>query len=636
MMTVNEMGATSQRLASSPQPERVLRRRRWTFLALVSVTALALFSWMARLLGGDGFDPLDIAMLVLYAGTLPWVVIGLWNAVIGVGLIHLRRDWLASVVPIHGLEDDETPLTTRTAIVMPVFNEDPARVFRHLRVIETSLAETGEDAAFDLFLLSDTNDPQIAAEEERRFEAWRAVSAWPGRLHYRRRLDNARQKVGNIEAFCERWGDRYAHMVVLDADSLMSGAAIVRLARLMQRNPRLGILQTLAVGLPSSSAFARIFQFGMRHGMRAYTTGSAWWQGDSGPYWGHNAIVRLDAFRRHCRLPRLDGAAPLGGEILSHDQVEAAMMRAAGYDVRVLPVEGGSYEENPPSLLDFIKRDLRWCQGNMQYLKLIDWPRWLPLGRVQLALAILMYLSAPLWLGFIALGMTRLFAGGLDPSSDIAFSDSLWASVAWNEGAALFATMMAITFAPKIMGIVDIMLSAAKRRRYGGGPRVMAGALVELLFGMMVAPVMAVAQSIFIAGLFFGRRITWNAQARDPRQVRWAQAASTLWPQTLVGLGVAGVLVTVAPGMLPWAAPLVAAWTLAVPFAVGTASPGLGRLLQRRRLCGVPEEFETPTEIAAVQAPDDRADIVAVLPTGGGPVVPALPNRVPVPLRADS
>ncbi|MFX4221990.1 MAG: glucans biosynthesis glucosyltransferase MdoH [Thalassobaculum sp.] len=633
-MTVSDLGAAEARRPAERQAQ-VMRRRRVVFLGLVTATCLGLLGWMTRLLGGDGIDALDVVMLALYGGTLPWVIIGLWNAVIGVGLLHLRRDWLSAVLPIQGLDDDRSAITEATAIVMPVYNEDPQRVFRHLRVVESSLASTGHAAAFEIFLLSDSTDPEIAAEEERRFAAWQAISPYPHRIHYRRRVQNTRQKVGNIEEFCDSHGDRFEHMIVLDADSLMSGEAILRLVRLMQRNPRLGILQTLAVGLPSSSAFARIFQFGMRHGMRAYTTGSAWWQGESGPYWGHNAILRMSAFRAHCRLPRLAGSPPLGGEILSHDQVEAALMRAAGYDVRVLPVEGGSYEENPPSLLDFIKRDLRWCQGNLQYFKLIGWPIWRPLGRVQLALAILMYLSAPMWLGFIALGMTRLFAGGIDPQSNLAFSEALWSAVEWNEGVALFATMMAITFAPKIMGVLDIMLSAAKRRRYGGGSRMAAGALVELVFGMFVAPVVAVAQTIFIAGLFCGKRITWNAQMRDPREVRWGQALSTLWPQSLVGLAFVGTLAVFAPSMLPWAAPIVVAWLLAVPFAVVSAVPGLGRTLQRWRLCAVPEEFDTPAEIAAVQAPADREDIVGVL-AAGGPVAPMLSNRIPVPLRPES
>jgi membrane glycosyltransferase len=625
MMTVTDPDA------SGTGRVRAMRMRRWAFFALVGLTCLGLFAWMTRLLGADGIDGLDVAMLALYAGTLPWVIIGLWNAVIGVALLHLRRDWLSLVLPLDGLDDDRSDVTAPTAIVMPVYNEDPTRVFRHLRVVENSLARTGQDAAFEIFLLSDTTDPDIAAEEARRFAAWQAVSPNPGRIHYRRRADNTRQKVGNIEDFCARWGDRFEHMIVLDADSLMTGEAILRLVRLMQRNPSLGILQTLAVGLPSSSAFARVFQFGMRHGMRAYTTGSAWWQGDSGPYWGHNAILRLAPFRAHCHLPRLNGNPPLGGEILSHDQVEAALMRSAGYEVRVLPVEGGSYEENPPSLLDFIKRDLRWCQGNLQYFKLIGWPVWRPLGRVQLALAILMYLSAPMWLGFIALGMTRLFAGGFAPASDVAFSEALWSAVQWGEGVALFATMMTITFAPKIMGVLDILLSSAKRRLYGGGPRILAGTVVELVFGMLVSPVVAVAQTIFIGGLMVGRRITWNAQMRDPREVRWSQALPTLWPQTVVGVAMATGLAIYAPSMLPWAAPIVLAWLLAVPFAVGTAAPRLGRVLQRWRLCAVPEEFDTPPEIVAALAPAEQ-DVVEILPAGG-PVAPALANRVPVPMK---
>ena len=245
-----------------------------------------------------------------------------------------------------------------------------------------------------------------------------------------------------------------------------------------------------------------------------------------------------------------------------------------------------------------------------------------------------MYLSAPMWLGFIALGMTRLFAGGFAPDSGMAFSDALWSAVQWGEGVALFATMMTITFAPKIFGVLDILLSAAKRRQYGGGLRILVGAAVELFFGMLVAPVVAVAQTIFIAGLLVGRRITWNAQMRDPREVRWSQALSTLWPQSLLGLAMVSGLAFYAPSMLPWAAPIMLAWLVAVPFAVASASPRLGRVLQRWRLCGVPEEFDTPPEIAAAQAPEDQA-VIDILPAGG-PVAPVMINRAPVPLKAES
>ncbi len=627
-----------------------MARRRFVFLALVVGTCCALTAWMASLLGRDGFDLLDVVMLAFYAGTLPWVVIGLWNAMIGIALIHLDREWLRTVVPLSGLDEARSgpsviesrppSMASRTAIVMPVFNEDPDRVVRHLAAVEASLASGGDTTGYAFFLLSDSNDPEIVAEETRRFDAWRAASARPDRLHYRRRTDNARQKVGNLEEFCERWGDAFDYMLVLDADSLMSGGAIRRLVRMMDANPTLGILQTLIVGLPAKSGFARVFQFGMRHGMRAYTTGSAWWQGDSGPYWGHNAILRLLPFRRHCRLPRLAGSPPLGGEILSHDQVEASMMRAAGYEVRVLPIEDGSYEENPPSLLDFVKRDLRWCQGNMQYLSLLGWSVWRPLGRLQLALAILMYVSAPLWLGFIALGMVRVIAGGVDPANGLAFGQGVVDGVAWSEGVALFATMMTITFAPKIAGVLDILLSSAKRMRYGGGRRVAAGATLELLFGMLLAPVVAVAQTSFIAGLAFGQRITWGAQMRDVRVVTWRQAITVLWPQALLGLVAATALALQAPAFLPWAALLLLAWLLAVPFAVLTASPAVGAWLERYRVCAVPEEFHRPAEIETLRSRGRSLAPVGRSAGPGGPMAPSVGQgigpSVVVPARPQS
>ena len=231
---------------------------------------------------------------------------------------------------------------------------------------------TGEGAQFSYFVLSDTNDPAVAAAEERAVEAWKAADPDRDRIVYRRRSDNTGFKAGNVRDFCERWGKDYALMLPLDADSLMAGPEIVRLVRMMQAHPRIGILQSLVVGMPSSSAFARIFQFGMRHGMRAYTMGQAWWVGDCGPFWGHNALVRIKPFHEQCDLPILPGKPPLGGHVLSHDQVEATLMRRAGYEVRVLPEERGSWEENPPTMLEFAQRDVRWCQGNMQYIKLLE------------------------------------------------------------------------------------------------------------------------------------------------------------------------------------------------------------------------------------------------------------------------
>ena len=574
--------------------------RRRIFLFLVLATMAGLTGSLAWLFAAHGLTGFEMVMIVLFALNTPWLSIGFWNAVIGTFVLHGSTDWLRRVLPLNGLEHNDTPINTRTAIVMPVFNEDPARVLRHLRTVTQSLDATGLAAHFEIFLLSDTNRPALAAEEDRLFAEWRAADPLPERLHYRRRTHNLRQKVGNLEDFCERWGDGFEHMVVLDADSIMSGAAILRLVRLMQANPTLGILQTLVSGLPATSAFARVFQFGMRHGMRSYTTGSAWWQGDEGPYWGHNAIVRLAPFREHCRLPRLPGGAPLGGEILSHDQIEAVLMRRAGFAVRVLPVEEGSFEENPPTLQDYLKRDLRWCQGNMQYLKLLSMPGIRPLGRLQILLAIMMYTAAPVWYAFMLTGLAQFVWYAL--TLKITLHDEIMGPFLvpmsdMRGGVALFAIVLAMNFAPKILGVVDVLLRPQERWRYGGGGMLAVSAVVEALFSMLVAPVAALAQTIFIAGLFFGRRVRWDAQARDQRHVTMAEAFRGLLPQTLMGVVFAGGLWFFAPAFLVWGAPVTLGLLLAAPFASITARPDVGRAFARAGICTTPEERTPPMEL---------------------------------------
>lgn len=601
---------------------RALPLRRVAMAALVVATTAGLIFWMGRLLGADGVNVWDIALLVCFAGTLPWVVIGLWNSVIGAALLRFDPEWRRNVVPIRGLKDTSSPIRGRTAIIMPIYNEQPDRVVRHLAAVEASVRETGQDSGIEYFLLSDTQDPEVYDQEVMHFELWRARLANPSRVHYRRRSDNRRQKVGNIEDFCARWGDGFKYMLVLDADSVMSGDKVLQMIRVMEANPKLGIFQSLVVGMPSTSGFGRIFQFGMRHGMRAYTTGSAWWQGDAGPYWGHNAILRLKPFREHCVLPRLTGEGPLGGEILSHDQVEAALMRSAGYQVRVDPMEGGSYEENPPTVLDFIKRDLRWCQGNMQYLGLLHWSCWKPMGRLQLILAILMYLSAPLWLGFVLLSITRIVVTSFAPGLELAIAPAVVERVGQFEGIALFATMMTIVFAPKIFGMIEALVSAPKRHDYGGGWRLLLSGAVEIVFGTLLAPIMAVAQTVFIAGLFLGRKLTWAGQVRDVRRVSLGEAMRGLWPQTLIGVSMVAALAVFAPGALPWAGPMVIALGLAIPFAVLSAHPAFGRFSQRIRLCMTPEEVHpSPIIQAAMSSPagprPPLSDLSVIAPARG-------------------
>jgi membrane glycosyltransferase len=378
-------------------------------------------------------------------------------------------------------------------------------------------------------------------------------------------------------------------MLPLDADSLMAGPAIVRLVRMMQAYPKLGILQSLVVGAPAESAFARIFQFGMRHGMRAYTFGSAWWIGDCGPFWGHNAVVRIQPFAEQCHLPMLPGKPPLGGHVLSHDQVEATLMRRAGYEVRVLPEEEGSWEDNPPTILQFSTRDLRWCQGNMQYWKLLDLPGLLFMSRFQLAWAILMFLGVPAMTLMIALAPAKFFDG-----EELS---TFPAGVAIG----LYLAFLGMYLSPKLAGLADILLTKGGVARYGGATRFLASAAIEIAFSFLLGAVTTFRITIFMIGLLFGKSVVWNGQARDAHGISWAEAVRGLWPPFAFGCVVSGALALLSPATLLWSLPLTLGYIVAVPFAVTTAAPAVGRLLERHGLCAIPEEIDTPAEIAAVR-----------------------------------
>src|SRR5581483_8374021 len=347
-----------QRSLSDPvmaAPSTPLALRRALFFALVGLSIAGLIGLLAVALSAGGFGLVDLVLCMLFAVTLPWTVIGFWNAAIGLAIMRCARDPVALVVPAAARVRGDEPITASTAVLMCIRNEPPAKIVRHLLPMMEGLARLGAGGRCHVYLLSDSNDPGIVSAEDATFSAF--AEQWRDRLPvtYRRRDRNTGFKAGNIADFCKRWGKDHEFAVVLDADSIMSAELVLRLVRIMQADPKLGILQSLVTGMPSASAFARLFQFGMRLGMRSYTIGSAWWQGDCGPYWGHNALVRLAPFIACCELPPLPGDGLMGGHVLSHDQVEAVLMRRAGYHVRVLPEEGGSFEQNPPTLVEFVR-----------------------------------------------------------------------------------------------------------------------------------------------------------------------------------------------------------------------------------------------------------------------------------------
>ncbi|MHA1529531.1 MAG: glucans biosynthesis glucosyltransferase MdoH [Alphaproteobacteria bacterium] len=567
------------------QDKRDLAARRVAFAAINLATMAALTWGIANVFGRGGWTASDIVILICFLIGAPWTVMGLWNAVLGLWLLHGQQGGLTLAAPHLAAGETDAAITSRVALAMTVRNEDPLRSYQRLAVMRDSLDATGWGRQFDIFILSDTTELGVAAEEERLFHAMRAALGG-SRAHYRRRTVNEGFKAGNVREFLNNQGRGYDFYLPLDSDSLMSGAAILRMARIMQAHPRIGILQSLVVGSPASSGFARIFQFGMRHGMRSYSMGAAWWQGDCGPYWGHNALIRVRPFRRHCRLPVLPGKPPLGGHILSHDQVEAVLMRRAGYEVRAIPVEGESWEDNPPTLMDFTKRDLRWCQGNMQYWRLLGLRGLRPTSRFQIFAAIMMYMGAPAWMLMTATAAAKLIEGDFG-QVDIAF------------GIAMFFIMFAVSLVPKLMGLADIALTTGGAARYGGRLRFALGGLLEALFSILMAPVVAFRVTLFLIGLAFGRSVIWGGQNRDAYRLTWRDAARGLWPQSLFGLGLL-VSIGLFKGLdtVAWAGPMIAGLMLAIPFAVLTAHPRFGRWARRAGLCTIPDEVRAPEILA--------------------------------------
>lgn len=576
-------------IATTGQAGENIGGRRALFGLLVLGTIAAMLALAVIALSPGGFGLADAVLLICFALTLPWMAVGFWNAALGFLIARFAADPLRTTIPIAANVRDGTPVTASTAILLCIRNESPERLVRNLQAMMRGLAATAYADRFHIYVLSDTSDAAIAATEEAAFAA--LADQWRGRLPltYRRRTVNTGYKAGNIGEFCERWGKDHTFALVLDADSFMSANAILRLVRIAQSDPRLGILQSLVVGLPSTSAFTRIFQFGMRLGMRSYTLGSAWWQGDCGPYWGHNAILRLQPFLQHAQLPMPKDEHD---QILSHDQIEAVLMRRGGYHVRVVPEEYQSWEENPPNLIEFIRRDLRWCRGNLQYWRFLAWPGLKFVSRCQLLFAMLMFIGSPGWIGLLVVGTLALaFA---THASDVIRGDA---------GLAIFVAVLIMWFAPKIATVADILTRASARRSFGGTLRFSVSVAIETLFFILLSAIMWVGHTILMARLPFGGGTGWAGQIRDDHHVPFAHAARMFWPHTLLGIGVFAILGMTHPGAIPYALFLAGGPALSIPLAMVSSLPSLGTILTRLGIGRLPEETAPPAVLADLSLP---------------------------------
>jgi membrane glycosyltransferase len=572
------------------------------FFGLTFLTSFFLSGLMWDILRANGFTPLEKAGLALFFILITWITGAFWTALIGF-VIRLRGGRDKAV--IHADETDGHTLTGRTAIIMPIYNEDPQRVFAGLDVIWSSLQAQPQQAMFDLFILSDTRKPEIGAAEE---VAWRKLvkrQGGQGRIFYRRREQNIGRKAGNVADFVRSWGGAYDYAVVLDADSIMSGNAFVRLAGLMDKHPEAGIIQALPMPAGRETLFARLIQFAARLNSPMLATGLEYWQLGEGNYWGHNAILRLRQFAEFCDLPKLPGKPPFGGEILSHDFVEAAFMRRAGYQVWLVADLGGSWEEVPSNVIDYAARDRRWAQGNLQHLGLLPMRGLHWLSRIHLITGVLSYATSPIWLIVLALSSVIVCMEALqgfqyfEPGSYSLFPS--WPESRATEIVALLSTTLTILLMPKVLGATLALVNRDLRRGYGGGFKLIVSVLVEQIFSTLLAPAMMIFHTTFVLTTIAGKPVTWNAQDRGDRGIPFLDALNRHKWQILLGLGWGAAILSMAPRYIWWMMPILSGLVLSVPLTMLTSSSGAGKWMRKRGLLLTPEETNTPAELAGLE-----------------------------------
>jgi membrane glycosyltransferase len=553
--------------AMSDAGRRVALPRLIIFAGAAALTVLGVRE-MYNVVDIGGVTALEWTSLALFAALLAWVAFSFMSALAGFFLT------LAGAKPGLVIDDASPPpaLSTRTAMLLPTYNEDPHAVVARWRAMWESVDASGRAAHFDWFLLSDTTDPDIWIEEETAFRALRRACG--ARLFYRRRAENIASKSGNIADWVARFGAAYDHMIILDADSLMTGDAIVRLAHAMETRPQTALIQTAPLVVNARSLFSRLQQFAGRLYGPLVVAGNAWWQGPDGNYWGHNAIIRVRAFAEEAGLPELKGRKPFGGHVLSHDFIEAAFMRRAGWEICAAPSLGGSYEEAPPSLIDFAARDRRWCQGNLQHLAILPARglRWN--SRLHLAVGVGSYLTAPMWFVFLILGLLiSLQAAFVRPEY---FPKGFSLFPAWPEqdpvlSAWVLAGTMGLLLLPKLTAYLALLACGRERRAFGGGLRVLAAVLAETALAALIAPAMMVFQSRAVAEILWGHDAGWQAQRRDDGAAPRGEVARKLIAPTFVGLAMALAACSISVPLLLWMSPVVVGLLLCIPIGLLTS-----------------------------------------------------------------
>ncbi len=582
------------------RPERLRRRRAVFYSSVLLLTSVATWFMADLLWRDDKIRGLEWLLLVLFVILFAQVAVGFVTAMLGFYVINRGGD-RQRITRVIDWGNEDIPLAS-TAIVMPVFNEDVSRVFEGLRVIYRSLEATGKMAHFDFFILSDSNKPNQWIQEEIAWvELCKQVNGF-GRIFYRKRRQQINKKAGNVADFLRRWGKRYRYMVVLDADSIMTGDAIVKLVGMMEKTPQAGLIQTAPRLVYGESLYARMQQFANRLYSPIFLAGLNYWQQQDGNYWGHNAIIRVQPFMEHCALPDLPGSEPFGGRILSHDFVEAALMRKAGWQVWLAHDIEGTYEEGPPTLIDSAKRDRRWCQGNMQHSWLITARGFRPANRFHLLMGVMAYVSCPLWLLFMVVSTIHVFnqlrAAGM---SAAAYEKYIWVfghAFEIPEALFLFLFTMLLLFLPKIVSLFTTLQRAEDAGRFGGRGPLVLSTLLEIFFSALLAPVHMLFNSRFVFSTLLGQGVSWVTQRRGVEDgTDWREAILTHGGHTFFGLvwGVSSFILL--PAFFWWLSPVLAGLVLAIPVSIMLSKGSLGAHARKLGIFLTPEETRPPHEL---------------------------------------
>jgi membrane glycosyltransferase len=583
-----------------------LNRRRFLFFSSVFVlTSLA--TWFVADLywrDADGLTGLEVGLLILFVPLFAHISVGFCTAFAGFYVINRGGDSSrisASTPP------GAKPRLASTAVVMPVYNEDVSRVFEGVRVVFKSTQQTEGAEFFDFFILSDSNQPnQWIREEVAWAELCKQVGGF-GKIFYRKRRQAINKKAGNVADFLRRWGKNYRYMLVLDADSIMTGDALVRLVSMMEANPSTGIIQTAPRIVRGETLYARLQAFANRLYSPLFLAGLNYWQQHEGNYWGHNAILRVQPFMDHCALPDLPGNEPFGGRILSHDFVEAALMRKAGWAVWLAHDVEGSYEEGPPTLIESAKRDRRWCQGNLQHAWLLTARGFRPANRFHLLMGIMAYVSSPLWLLFLFLSTLEMVNTAVLSSPDTfssADTTSLFGyTLAIPEALTLFSLTMLLLFLPKFVSVVVMLGRPAEVAQYGGRGRLVASAVLEVAASMLLAPINMFFNTKFVIFTLLGQGVGWVAQKRaaDVDGTDWREAIITHGFQTLFGVtwGVSSLILI--PAYFMWLSFVLAGLVFSIPLSIFLSKVGFGRRARELGLFLTPEETFPPAELALLE-----------------------------------